>query len=144
MLCLFLCWVNTVGEMGIPACPVCRCLHQLQLGSTCWWPGVICLMCVYTGQLFSSSWGWGAQLTFLEQRFPEPAGALLPHARIPNPRHHPAFFIAQGHSCFQSQTMLKAQDSVPCPPSLPAGASQPWAQTVFGSWDVPQGLNGTT
>lgn len=65
---------------------VCRCLYQVQLRSTCWWPGVAGLLCVYTGQLglLSSSWGWDA--SFLGQRFPDPTGALLLPAQHPNSR----------------------------------------------------------
>lgn len=118
MLCPFLCWTNTVGEICTPACQVHTCLSQLQLGSTCWWPGVVCLLCVYTGQLWHSSWGWGAQLTFLEQLFPDPKGTLLPLAQIPNPRVYPAVFIVQGHCRLHSQITQNTQDSAPCPPSL--------------------------
>ena len=63
-----------------------RCLYQLHLRSAYWWPGVAGLLCVYTGQLglLSSSWGWDT--SFLEQRFPDPTGALLLPAQHPNSR----------------------------------------------------------
>lgn len=69
-----------------------RCLYQLQLRSTYWWPGVAGLLCVYTGQLglLSSSWGWDT--SFLGQRFPDPTGALLlpdPAGALLLPAQHP-------------------------------------------------------